>query len=161
MSLSPGTHQPIMGDNPKLQQLQLEIDDVTKQIMKVLANSSSVEAAIAGNGTYRGYSGEDVFLKHNLWAVQKEMMKQLRRQQRKLEKQKAQLLQQVSPVPPAVGGEDPFKWDVFCAPCDLPSVIPYVPSPEKHPTPNTSPTQQPNGVRYWRRLPKSPPSPRW
>lgn len=116
MSLSPGTNHPTMGDNPKLRQLQIELDDVGKQIVKVLANSSSVEAAIAGNGTYRGYSGEDVFLKHNLWAVQKEMMKQLRRQQRKLEKQKAQLLQQISPVPRVVGGEDPSKWDVLFAP---------------------------------------------
>lgn len=109
MSLPADAHHPIMGDNPKLQQLQVEIDDVAKQIVKVLANSTAVEAAIAGNGTYRGYSGEDVFLKHNLWAVQREMMKQLRRQQRKLEKQKSQLLQQISRVPLAVGGEDPFQ----------------------------------------------------
>lgn len=100
-----------MGDNPKLQQLQVEIDDVAKQMIKVLANSTAVEAAIAGNGTYRGYSGEDVFLKHNLWAVQKEMMKQLRRQQRKLEKQKSQLLQQASPAPPTAGGEGPLRVD--------------------------------------------------
>lgn len=104
MSLFPCSKNTAMGDNTKLQQLQAKLDDVAKQIIKVLANSTAVEAAIAGNGTYRGYSGEDVFLKHNLWAVQKEMMKELRRQERKLEKQKAQLLQQTSP---AVGGEDP------------------------------------------------------
>lgn len=104
MSLFAGGKKTAMGDNPKLHQLQAELDNVAKQIIKVLANSTAVEAAIAGNGTYRGYSGEDVFLKHNLWAVQKEMMKQLRRQERRLEKQKAQLLQQASP---AVGGEDP------------------------------------------------------
>lgn len=80
-----------------LQQVQVELDDIIKQIVKVQANSTAVEAAIAGKGTYRGYSGEDVFLKHNLWAVQKEMMKQLRRQERKLVKQKVQLLQCISP----------------------------------------------------------------
>ncbi|CAM9143068.1 unnamed protein product [Ectocarpus sp. 4 AP-2014] len=89
-----------MTSDAQLQQLQLEIDDVSKQVTKVLINSSAVEAAIAGKGTYRGYSGEDVFLKHNLWAVQKEMLKQLRRRERKLEKQKLQLLQRMEQQPP-------------------------------------------------------------
>ncbi|CAM9893904.1 unnamed protein product [Ectocarpus sp. 6 AP-2014] len=88
-----------MTSDTQLQQLQLEIDDVSKQVTKVLINSSAVEAAIAGKGTYRGYSGEDVFLKHNLWAVQKEMLKQLRRRERKLAKQKLQLLQRMEQQP--------------------------------------------------------------
>lgn len=89
----------------KLQQVQRELDDVAKQVIKVQANSAAVEAAIAGKGTYRGYSGEDVFLKNNLWAVQKEMLKQLKRKERKLAKQKVQLLQHISPQPPPPTGE--------------------------------------------------------
>lgn len=81
----------------RLQQVQSELDDVAKQVMKVQANSAAVEAAIAGKGTYRGYSGEDVFLKHNLWAVQKEMLKHLKRKERELAKQKVYLLQSTSP----------------------------------------------------------------
>lgn len=81
----------------KLEKVESELDDVVKQVAKVVANSNAVEAAIAGKGTYRGYSGEDVFLKNNLWAVQKEMLKQLRRKQRKLVKQKQQLLERMSP----------------------------------------------------------------
>lgn len=80
-----------------LQRVQVELDEIVNQIVKVQANSTAVEAAIAGKGTYRGYSGEDVFLKHNLWAVQKEMLKQLRRQERKLVKEKVQLLQCIAP----------------------------------------------------------------
>ena len=80
----------------QLQQVESELDDVAHQVMKVQANSAAVEAAIAGKGTYRGYSGEDVFLKNNLWAVQKEMLKQLKRKERKLAQQKEQLLQCIS-----------------------------------------------------------------
>lgn len=71
-------------DGAKLQEVQAEIDAVVKQIKRVEFNSNAVEAAIAGHGTYRGYSGEDVFLKNNLSVVQKEMMKQLKRKERSL-----------------------------------------------------------------------------
>lgn len=88
-----------------LQQVESELDDVAKQVAKVQASSAAVEAAIAGKGTYRGYSGEDVFLKHNLWAVQKEMLKQLKRKESKLAKQKVQLLQHISPQQQPLIGE--------------------------------------------------------
>lgn len=94
-----------MATEAMLRQIQGAIEDVEKEVAKVLANSAAVEAAIAGTGTFRGYSGEDVFLRHNLWTVQKEMLKQLRRKERKLAKQKLQLLQQMpsQQQPPPVG----------------------------------------------------------
>lgn len=89
----------------QLQQIQSELDHVAQEVMEVQANSAAVEAAIAGKGTYRGYSGEDVFLKHNLWPFQKEMLKQLKLKEKNLAKQKLQLLQRISPQqqPPSLG----------------------------------------------------------
>ncbi len=100
-----------------LQHVQDELDEIVNQIVKVQANSTAVEAAIAGKGTYRGYSGEDVFLKHNLWAVQKEMLKQLRRQERKLVKEKVQLLQTISPQQFTSGIGERHAWIASAGDC--------------------------------------------
>lgn len=87
-----------MGD-PTIQEIEKELAAVVKQIGKVETNASAVEAAIAGHGTYRGYSGEDVFLKNNLRVVQKEMMKQLQRKQKGLITKKHQLLSHMVVMP--------------------------------------------------------------
>lgn len=78
-------------DHASLREVRVEIAAVVKQIDRVEFNSNAVEAAIAGKGTYRGYSGEDVFLKSNLRVVQREMMKQLRRTERSLTHRKRRL----------------------------------------------------------------------
>lgn len=99
-----------MSESSKLQQVEIELDDVATQIMEVQANSEAVEAAIAGKGTYRGYSGEDVFLTHNLSVVQKEILKQLKRKERTLAKQKVHLLERISPQqPPRIGKPGSLK----------------------------------------------------
>lgn len=94
-------------DGAKLQEVLAEIDAVSNQINRVEFNSSAVEAAIAGHGTYRGYSGEDVFLKNNLSVVQKEMMKQLKRRKRGLMNQKRILEVDVGIVGPASPAPQP------------------------------------------------------
>lgn len=98
-----------MEGHANLQEVRVEIAAVVKQIDRVEFNSNAVEAAIAGKGTYRGYSGEDVFLKSNLRVVQREMMKQLRRRERSLTHRKRRLeaklglaaLESQNPQPPA------------------------------------------------------------
>lgn len=95
-----------MGDGTNLQALQAEIDAVAKQMQKVEANSKAVESAIVVKGTFRGYRGEDLFLKHNLGTVQEEMMKQLMRKQKGLDNRRRELLGRCgSGSETAVGGE--------------------------------------------------------
>lgn len=79
-----------------LPEIEKELAAVSKQIEKVEMNAAAVEAAIAGVGTYRGYSGEDVFLKHNLRVVQQIMVKQLRGKERGFQNQRRQLLSQLA-----------------------------------------------------------------
>lgn len=79
-------------DEALILQIERELAAIAKQILKVEMNAVAVETAIAGRGTYRGYSGEDVFLKNNLRVVQKEMIKQLRRKERNLKSRKYQLI---------------------------------------------------------------------
>lgn len=79
-------------EKSSLPELEKELAAVSKQIGKVEMNAVAVEDAIAGHGTYRGYSGEDVFLRHNLRVVQREMVKQLRRKERDLKSRKRQLV---------------------------------------------------------------------
>lgn len=88
-------------DDASLREVHVAIAAVMKQINRVECNSNAVEAAIAGKGTYRGYSGEDVFLKSNLRIVQKEMMKQLRRRERSLKHRKRGLEAKLGMVAPA------------------------------------------------------------
>ena len=94
-----------MGDGTNIQVLQAEIDAVAKQMQTVEANSKAVESAIVAKGTFRGYHGEDLFLKHNLGTVQAEMVKQLLRRDRGLNVQKRELLDRLGPDAAAVGGE--------------------------------------------------------
>lgn len=95
-----------MGDGANIQELQKEIDAVSKQMQKVEANSKAVESAIVVEGTFRGYRGEDLFLKHNLGTVQEEMMKQLMRKQKRLNIRRRELLGHCgSGSATAVGGE--------------------------------------------------------
>lgn len=82
-------------ENPELKEVEKELVGVQRQLAKVEANSRAVDAAIAGQGTYRGYSGEDCFLKDNLRVVQKEMLKQLRRKERGLDRRRQELLARV------------------------------------------------------------------
>lgn len=91
--------------NTQLTEIQAEMDAVAKQIVKVDANSRAVEAAISGQASFRGYSGEDVFLKNNLQAVQKEMMKQLRRREQSLANQKRELLKRATQTTTPLDGE--------------------------------------------------------
>lgn len=107
-----------MVNDPRLEEVQAEMEALSRQIRKVEANTDAVEAAIAGRGTFRGYYGEDVFLKHNLRTVQREMMKQLRRQERKLVIRRSTLLAQAAqaaqattppPTPQPKGGKRPRR----------------------------------------------------
>lgn len=91
---------------------------------KVQADSAAVEAAIEGKGTYRGFSGEDVFLKEHLCVFRKDMLKQLKRKEQ-------QLLQRISPTvgekscPVAVGsprGSGRVLWVSRLRPVRRPSV---------------------------------------
>lgn len=112
-----------MEGHASLQEVRVEIAGVVKQIGRVEFNSNAVEAAIAGKGTYRGYSGEDVFLKSNLRVVQREMMKQLRRRERSLTHRKRKLeanlglaalaTQTPQPAAAAVGEQSRERHSVF------------------------------------------------
>lgn len=90
-------------EEPELKKVEKELSGVKRQLAKVEANTRAVDAAIAGQGTYRGYSGEDCFLKDNLRVVQKEMLKQLRRKERGLDRLRRELMARVG-VPTA--GQD-------------------------------------------------------
>lgn len=87
----------------ELKEIEKELASIENQIVKVEANSLAVDNAIAGRGTYRGYSGEDCFLKDNLRVVQREMMKQLKRKARGLNCRKRQLLTRAASVSSAPG----------------------------------------------------------
>lgn len=87
-------------EEPELKKVEKELSGVKRQLAKVEANTRAVDAAIAGQGTYRGYSGEDCFLKDNLRVVQKEMLKQLRRKERGLDRLRRELMARVG-VPTA------------------------------------------------------------
>lgn len=91
-----------MGE-PELKEIEKELTSIEKQIDNVEANSVAVDNAIAGRGTYRGYSGEDCFLKDNLRVVQREMMKQLKRKARGLNYRKRQLLTRAASANSAPG----------------------------------------------------------
>lgn len=106
-----------MATNIEGDELQLEIEQVMKQIRKVQVNSDSVEAAIAGRGTYRGYSGEDVFLKNNLRLVQAQKMTQLQQRQRQLVEMKAKRPKSAVPSPPPASPATQFRGERLMGVC--------------------------------------------